>query len=141
MLRALVKLVLVVIVLVGIGGALLGWWGRGHERPTETPAVGTSGHVNTERARAVGAQVGEKTAEAANAAEAALGDAALTAKIKSKMALDDQVKARAIDVTTTNHVVTLSGTVSSSAERDRALRLARETSGVTEVVDHLSVRR
>jgi len=38
-------------------------------------------------------------------------------------------------------VVTLRGSVSSTAERDRAVALARETAGVTQVVDHLTVVR
>jgi len=35
--------------------------------------------------------------------------------------------------------VTVSGVVRSVDEHDRALRLARETSGVSQVVDHLRV--
>jgi hyperosmotically inducible protein len=85
--------------------------------------------------------VGAKTAEAANRAGEVLSEGALTAKIKSKMALDDLVQARSIDVTTSGQVVTLSGTVRSTAERDRAVQLARETAGVTQVVDRLSVAR
>ena len=56
------------------------------------------------------------------------------------MALDDLVKARTINVDTTGSVVTLSGTVESSQERERAVRLARETAGVTNVVDKLQVK-
>jgi hyperosmotically inducible periplasmic protein len=89
----------------------------------------------------VGAEVGAKTAQAANRAEEVLSDAALTAKIKSKMALDDLVQARTIDVTTTNHVVTLRGNVRSVAEHDRAVQLAKQTAGVSEVVDRLGVVR
>lgn len=57
------------------------------------------------------------------------------------MALDDSVKARAIDVTTTGSTVTLTGTVRSASERDRAVALARETAGVTAVVDRLEIGR
>jgi osmotically-inducible protein OsmY len=56
------------------------------------------------------------------------------------MVLDDSVKARGIDVDTSRTVVTLSGVVRSADERDRAVRLARETEGVTKVVDKLRVR-
>ena len=69
-----------------------------------------------------------------------VSDSALTAKIKSKMALDDHVNARAINVDTTGSVVTLSGNVASKDQRDRALRLARDTAGVTRVVDRLQIR-
>ena len=143
MLRTLVKLILVIVILVGAAAFLLGWWsgGRGPHRASGPATVGTSGTADTSRAREVGAQVGEKTAQVANRAEAALSDGALTAKIKSKMALDDLVQARAIDVTTTNHVVTLRGTVGSEAERQRAVQLAKETAGVSSVVDKLAVGR
>ena len=60
--------------------------------------------------------------------------------IKAKMALDDTVKAAAIDVETDGGVVTLKGTVRSQAERTRAAQLARETDGVTSVRDRLVVR-
>jgi osmotically-inducible protein OsmY len=143
MFRSLLKLVVVLVVLVGAGAFFLGWWGSGRAHPIDRPAttVGTAGRVDMERAKAVGAEVGAKTAEAANKAGAILSDGALTAKIKSKMALDDLVKARSIDVSTTNHVVTLKGTVGSGAEHDRAVQLARETAGVTKVVDRLGVQR
>jgi osmotically-inducible protein OsmY len=99
--------------------------------------VGTSGSVETARAR--GAEMGEKVAIAAAKVKETAGEAALTSKIKAKMMLDDNVQARAIDVTTDGSIVTLSGTVGSASEHDRAVRLARETSGVTHVVDHLRV--
>jgi hyperosmotically inducible protein len=147
MFRALLRLVLVVVLLVGAAAFFLGWWGSNRLHPGDgpaprsTPAVGTSGKVDTEKARDVGAQVGAKTAEAANRAGAALSEGALTAKIKSKMTLDDMVQARSIDVSTSGHVVTVSGTVRSAAEHDRAIQLARETEGVTQVVDKLTIAR
>jgi osmotically-inducible protein OsmY len=143
MFRALLRLVLVLIVLVGAGAFFLGWWGGGRIKPEDRPSatVGTAGHVDTAKAKAVGAEVGAKTAEVANEAGAILTDGAVTAKIKSKMALDDLVQARSIDVTTTNHVVTLGGTVRSGAEHDRAVQLAKETAGVTRVVDRIGVAR
>lgn len=69
-----------------------------------------------------------------------LDDAALSSKIKAKMVLDDTVKARTIDVTIHDSIVTLSGTVDTVAEHDRAIRLARETAGITDVIDRLGVR-
>jgi osmotically-inducible protein OsmY len=55
------------------------------------------------------------------------------------MALDDSVKARSINVTTRGSTVTLSGIVESKAEHDRAMALARETEGVTQVIDDLKM--
>jgi len=101
------------------------------------PAVVTTGSVETARER--GAEVGEKVAIAAAKVKETAGEAALTSKIKAKMVLDDNIKARAIDVTTNDSSVTLSGTVRSVDEHDRAMRLARETAGVTAVVDHLRI--
>jgi osmotically-inducible protein OsmY len=99
--------------------------------------VGTSGAVDKARER--GAELGEKAAVAGEKLKDAAHDAAITSKIKAKMALDDSVKARAIDVSTDGSTVTVSGTVRSRAERDRAIALARETAGVTTVIDHLSL--
>jgi hyperosmotically inducible periplasmic protein len=143
MFRALFRLILLVVVLVGIGGFLLGWWTMdGLRRVADPPdAVGTTGPVSTERAREAGAKVGETAAVAANQAKVALENGAITAKIKSKMTLDDTLEARKIDVDTSNGVVTLTGTVATEAERQRALQLARETDSVRQVVDRLKVIR
>ena len=143
MIRTLLKLVLLVVVLVGIGAYALGYWTLDRVRnggTHEPAAIGTAGHPDVDKAREAGAEIGEKTALAADRARATLGDAALTTKIKSKMALDDVVHARRVDVTTDAGVVTLSGTVSSREEHDRAVRLAKETAGVTSVTDHLQIR-
>jgi osmotically-inducible protein OsmY len=99
--------------------------------------VGTSGTVDKARQR--GAELGEKAAVAGEKIKDAAHDAAITSKIKAKMALDDSVKSRAIDVSTEGSTVTVSGTVRSRAEHDRALALARETAGVTTVIDHLTM--
>ena len=138
MFRALIRLILVVAILVGAAGFLLGWWGGHRVIGGGTGSTGGTAGIDAEKAKEVGAKAGEKTAELANRAEDVLNDGALTAKIKSKMALDDMVQARSIDVTTKSGVVTLSGTVRSTTEHDRAVQLAKETSGVTRVVDHLT---
>jgi hypothetical protein len=144
MFRALFRLVLLVVILVAGAAFFLGWWSldtlRGRTGVADRP-LGTTGQIDTSKAREVGAQVGEKTAVAADKAQAALAQGSLTAKIKSKMALDDLVRARSINVDTSGSVVTLTGTVSSEAERQRAVQLARETNGVTSVVDRLAVVR
>jgi hypothetical protein len=139
MIRNFMKLVLVVIVLVGLGAFLLGRWSSDAKVLPESPA-GAPAPVNTSRARDVGAKVGEATANAANRANEAIAPAAVTAKIKSKMALDDLVKARNIDVDTNGTVVTLTGVIASEAERKRAVELAKETEGVASVIDHLRMQ-
>ena len=46
-----------------------------------------------------------------------------------------------INVDTNGTVVTLTGTVRTEEERQRAARLARETEGITQVVDRLQVAK
>jgi hyperosmotically inducible protein len=115
-----------VIILVAFVGFAY-WSGNSYWRypmsPGTSGAVGTSGVLET-----AAAKVGETVDEAA-----------LTSKIKAKMVLDDSVKARKIDVSTNDSTVTLSGVVGSQAEHDRALALARETDGVTQVIDRLRI--
>ncbi len=66
-------------------------------------------------------------------------DAGITTNVKSKMAADDNVKAYQIDVDTSNGVVTLSGDVDSSLAKERAEQIARNTDGVRDVVDNITV--
>lgn len=136
-LRALLFLVLLVVVAV----FAFGWWSGRAVHGTGDRPVATSGTIDTTKARARGAEIGEKTAVAVTKVEETAQEAAITAKIKAKMALDDNVQARRVDVHTTGSTVTLSGTVRSTEERARAIRLARETAGVTNVADHLTIGR
>ena len=62
-------------------------------------------------------------------------DPGITARVQSKFFLDDRVKARSIAVSTSNGTVTLGGTVSSEAERQQALSIARSVDGVRDVTD------
>ena len=68
-----------------------------------------------------------------------LEEAGLTAKVKSKIALDDTLKGSHVEVSTTNAVVTLTGTVGNDKQHARVVALARETEGVMNVVDRLRV--
>jgi osmotically-inducible protein OsmY len=141
--RTLLRLILVLVLVAVAAFLVLGFW-AGRSSITAQPqpgSIGTSGSSSAEKARERGAELGEKAAAAAAKAQETVAEAALTTKIKAKMALDDSVKARAIDVTTTGSIVTLTGTVRSVPEHDRAVTLARETVGVTQVVDHLRVQR
>ena len=138
MIRGLFKLILFVVVVVIVGAFLLGYDVRDFRGlDGSRDVVGTAG---SERAREVGAEVGERTSEAADATRRAIGEGTLTSKIKAKMALDDTVRALKIDVDTQGTVVTLTGTVRSETERQRALALARETEGVSQVVDRLHIK-
>jgi hyperosmotically inducible protein len=136
MFGGLIRLVLVALVVVAAAFFLFGYWsrtavsasGQKSRHPVDTAAAGSR------------RRDGEKTAVAASRVSASLEEGSLTAKIKAKMVLDDVVKARAIGVTTEGTTVTLSGTVHSQDEHARAIALARETNGVSKVVDQLTVR-
>ena len=136
----LLTVVLIVVAFVAVSYMTGTGMITGHRVP-ESSTGGTTGKVDVNAARERGAEVGEKVAVAAEKVKESASEAALTSKIKAKMVLDDYVKARAIDVTTDGTTVTLSGRVRSAEEHDRAMRIARETSGVTRVVDHLSMER
>jgi osmotically-inducible protein OsmY len=138
-LRVIVLSLLVVLVGVIAYSYLSGTASSRVPRLERPGAVGTSGTASVETARERGAEVGEKVAIAAAKVKETAEEAALTSKIKAKMVLDDNIKARAIDVTTDDSSVTLTGTVRSVDEHDRAVRLARETAGVTQVVDRLRI--
>jgi hypothetical protein len=66
-------------------------------------------------------------------------DAGITTNVKTKLAADDMVKAYQVDVDTQNRVVTLSGDVETAAAKERAIMIARETDGVRDVIDQMSV--
>ena len=140
MFRAFFRLLLLLVVVAAIAAFFLGYrlGGDGIEAPVSARQPAPS--IDTDKARQTGAAIGEKVATGAAQAEQAVGEAALTAKIKSKMALDDTVRARNIDVDTADGVVRLSGVVASNAERQRALDLARQTAGVKSVTDALRVQ-
>ena len=79
------------------------------------------------------------TAAPAFAQGDAAADAATTAAVKTKLLADTKVGGLGIDVDTKDNVVTLTGKVRSAAERTEAVRLARTTTGVKDVVSKLVV--
>lgn len=149
MVSGLVKAVLIAMVVVAVAFFMFGYWSGGSLGSFRTaPAAAapapaardTSRSIDTSAARERGAEIGEKAAQAANSVSKSLDEGALTAKITAKMVLDDVVKARTINVTTNGTTVSLTGTVHSAQERQRAVQLAKETEGVTQVIDHLTIR-
>lgn len=70
-----------------------------------------------------------------------LADSWLTAKVQAKFFADDDIKARYIDVSSNDGVVSLKGFVESDAVRQEALTIARTTDGVRQVDDRLLIGR
>jgi hyperosmotically inducible periplasmic protein len=81
----------------------------------------------------------EKAAEAGDKAKANMDDASITAKVKSMLLADPEVKGVAIEVDTVNGNVTLSGTAKSAYEKTEAEKLAKHTEGVVSVVNQIIV--
>jgi len=147
MLRTLLRVVVLLIIVAAVAAFFIGYRIADRDDAGETTyAVGTTGStrsgstVNVDKAREAGADIAERVVQGANQAQHMAANAALTAKIKSKMALDDTVEAARIDVDNANGAITLRGTVESAAQRQRAVQLARETDGVTSVTDELTIR-
>ncbi len=68
-----------------------------------------------------------------------VSDATMTARVKSRLIGNSNVHAAKIDVDTKDHIVTLSGRVTSSSEKSLAEQLARNTSEVKTVHNNLVV--
>lgn len=68
-------------------------------------------------------------------------DPGLTAEVKTRLLTDSTVSGLKIDVDTRDRVVTLTGTVSSQTEKQRALDIARRVDNVVRVEDKLTVDR
>ena len=152
MFRALLRFVLVFVVVVAAAAFFFGYrWGGAHfsrpaagrstqtAQPVGTVGTGATDVARRERARAVGADIGDKVAVGSERAAESLDEARLTAKVKSKVALDDTLDGSRIHVSTDKQQVTLTGTVINEVQHQRALTLARGTEGVRRVVDQLSV--
>ena len=69
----------------------------------------------------------------AGSAGEVIDDSVITTKVKSSYVADSAVSALDISVETNQGVVVLTGLVNTEAERQRAVQIARETSGVKQV--------
>lgn len=67
-------------------------------------------------------------------------DAAVITAVKAKLATELGVAAAAIDVDSTDGIVTLQGAVSSAAEKSRAEEVAKAVQGVKSITNNLTVR-
>ena len=115
---------------------------------TKDKVVTLSGTVDSARAKTRAAEIArlEKGVfqvvdhvTVSAAAPTVIGDAALTASVKAKLVGDATFSGMKIVVDTRDAVVTLSGEVHSQAAKDLAVRLARETTGVRDVNDRMTL--
>jgi hyperosmotically inducible protein len=84
-------------------------------------------------------KAGEETKEVLSKTGEVINDTWITTKIKADFIGEDGLKGSDIDVSTTNHVVTLKGTVPTAAARDRALAIAKGTDGVRQVANQMTI--
>jgi hyperosmotically inducible periplasmic protein len=138
--RIIRKLLLLAVVAVACVLIYNYWSGNGWTLRPSKDSTGVNVEATRKRTADIVTTASEKGHEAVTKLESTLSESTLTAKIKSKMALDDSVRARTIGVDTVGSIVTLTGSVGSAAERTRAVRLASETDGVTKVIDRLDVK-
>jgi hyperosmotically inducible protein len=78
-------------------------------------------------------------AVATSGAAEALTDPAITTAVKTSLLADPLSAGLKIDVDTDHAVVTLAGTVATPAEKTRAEEVAKNTTGVSSVVNNLKV--
>jgi hyperosmotically inducible protein len=87
-----------------------------------------------------GKVIRRKASEAGQAIADATADARTTGVIKAKLLASRDLSALSISVNTTSGIVTLSGTVPTEEAISKAMLLAMETDGVTEVISTLQVK-
>jgi hyperosmotically inducible periplasmic protein len=81
----------------------------------------------------------EKTAQGIEKAGDKMTDASITTRVKARFSSENLLRGSEINVRTSDHVVTLTGRVSSDAARDRSIELAQNLNGVQSVIDELHV--
>ncbi len=94
----------------------------------------------TESAGKKADQAAEKIESATEKAGEAIDDAAITTKVKAAVLAEPGLKVLQISVDTTKGVVTLSGSVDSQLNSDRAKEIAGAVAGVKEVENRLVVK-
>jgi hyperosmotically inducible protein len=122
------------------------------ERLARVPGVSrvenklTSREKATDKAKDSAGKVADKSKKGVDKAKQALSktgevitDAWIASRIKTKFMGDEALRASAISVDSSDHVVTLSGAVPNAAARAKALSMAKEVEGVDQVVDKLTI--
>jgi osmotically-inducible protein OsmY len=103
-------------------------------------ATKTGASKTADAVKGTSGEVAKDTESVAKKTGRVLSDAEITSSVKTKFMADKTVSAMAINVDTDHGVVTLKGDVKSDAEKQQALKIARDTKGVRSVVDQLTVK-
>jgi hyperosmotically inducible periplasmic protein len=83
--------------------------------------------------------IDENARDMARDTGALMGDAGITTAVKTKLLADTVVGGLDINVDTKDAIVTLTGDVASSAEKRKAVQIARDTDNVKSVKDNLKI--
>ena len=96
--------------------------------------------VQTKDAVVKGAKVvGNKTKDGVSKTGEVMTDGWITTRVTSRFVNEDLLKGSNINVDTDKHVVTLKGTVTTAAGRNKAGVVAKGTEGVQRVVNQLTI--
>lgn len=87
------------------------------------------------------AKAADKTSDAIGAAGDKVGDSSLSTRVKAAFSSEKLLEGSAIDVSTTDAVVTLKRTVASDEAKARAAAVAGGVKGVTRVVNQIVVEK
>jgi hyperosmotically inducible protein len=82
----------------------------------------------------------QAVSDAAGKVTEVVDDTAITTAVKTKLLADSATSGTKIHVDTKDGVVTLTGTVKSNDEKEKAVQITRDTKGVQRVEDQLRVR-
>lgn len=96
-------------------------------------------HEQSETAAEASPGAAAATTEAAGSVADAVTDAWIVTKLHADFVNEPTLKDSDIHVESSHHIVTLSGTVLTAAGRARAVQIAKTTSGVSQVVDTLTI--
>ena len=96
--------------------------------------------IQTKDAVVKGAKVvGTKTKDGVSKTGEVMTDGWITTRVKSRFVNEDLLKGSDINVDTDQHVVTLKGTVTTAAGRNKAVAVAKGTEGVRRVMNQLTI--
>ncbi|MGS5088926.1 BON domain-containing protein [Hydrogenophaga sp. A37] len=107
--------------------------------PAPTPTVGQRVDSAIEKSKEVATDVKDNAVNAVNTVSAKSSDAVITARVKGTLATDSELSARAINVDTTNAVVSLYGPAPNAEAIQRATTLTKAVTGVVDVKNHLTL--
>jgi hyperosmotically inducible protein len=107
--------------------------------------AGSTGSTGSAGSTGTGSSTGSTSTNSSNRVGSsttgeAVGDSVVTAKIKTELMAQPNLKSTQINVETVNGVATLTGTVDSQQSSDRAAAIAKAVTGVKQVTNQLTVK-